>query len=48
MTLNEQLSTAAQMERDGFSQKETDDYLWEVQLRQDEDKANADPIRTTS
>ena len=42
MTLNEHLVAAAQMERDGFSKKETDDYLWEVQLRDDEEKANAD------
>lgn len=47
MTLNEQLTTAAQTERDGFSKKETDDYLWEVQLRQDEDKANADQTEIT-
>ena len=47
MTLNEQLTTAAQMERDGFSRKETEQYLWEVQLRDDEDKANADQTEIT-
>ena len=41
MTLNEQLTTAAQMERDGFTGKDIEAHIWEVQLRQDEDAANA-------
>lgn len=41
MTLNEQLTTAAQMERDGFTKKETDAYLWEVQLKDDEEASDA-------
>jgi len=41
MTTNEHIVAAAQMEAKGFTKKETDDYLWEVQLRQDEDAANA-------